>query len=92
MKKKFLIIIGTIVLVLFIINPSSSEFQNYGKSKIGNSFQGGKINDFLICSIYQGKTTLKAHEDRYGNWYSPNNKKLRCFGIAGMFFELENNM
>ena len=76
LKRKHYII-GGIVLLLLITNPSRNSFASFlhktGLSNIGRDY------NFLICSVYSQK-----EKDKYGDL----NGKTYYLGIAGNFINI----
>ncbi len=83
MKRKLLIFSGIILIFLFFTNPTSIEFVNYGKVEYNMGFDGGKIHDFFVCSVFYGQrySYTRTGKSLIGN-------KEKYLGIAGMFFKL----
>lgn len=74
MKKKILIILGILIAVLAIANPSRSSFASY-LHRSGNT-QIGRDANYFIFSIYS-----------IGVYNSP--PRARYVGVSGNFYRLD---
>jgi hypothetical protein len=73
MKKKVLYVLGAILLVLIITNPTLKDYKDFKGSN--GDFHPRRISNFFVCSVYVG---AGKYLGVLGNFYkiNTNNRKI----------------